>query len=165
MGKRKRRIDYYNAKNAPQPTTRKPSASVVVRDEHGRVLLLRRTDNDLWTIPTGGLAMNESVRECASRECLEETGIEIETLDLVGVFSDPQHIIAYYHGKNLNEVRQPVNVCLHAKPIGGSLATSNAEASEVRWIGPSELAAMNIHPAIRRRLDHALSAESAAVID
>lgn len=36
----------------PKPTNRKASASVVVRDESGRVLL-RRPDNDLWTIPTG----------------------------------------------------------------------------------------------------------------
>jgi len=40
--------------DAPKPTSRKPSASICVTDDSGAVLLLRRTDNGRWTIPTGG---------------------------------------------------------------------------------------------------------------
>jgi 8-oxo-dGTP pyrophosphatase MutT (NUDIX family) len=38
--------------------------------------MLQRTDNDLWTIPTGGLKTGETIRECGVRECHEETGGE-----------------------------------------------------------------------------------------
>jgi 8-oxo-dGTP pyrophosphatase MutT (NUDIX family) len=68
-----RRRDYYHDPQAPQPTSRKPSASVVARDDTGRILMLQRTDNDLWTIPTGGLKTNETITECGIRECHEET--------------------------------------------------------------------------------------------
>lgn len=127
--------------------------------------MLRRTDNGLWTIPTGGLKNNESIRGCAIRECLEETGIEIEVTGLVGVFSDPAHVIAYFHGDKLNEVRQPVNVCLHARPIGGTLRPAPKEASEVRWYEPGDLDSLDVHPAIRRRVTHALSGDLRPLVD
>jgi NUDIX domain len=69
MSPKKRRIDYWQHPDAPKPTNRKASASVVARDESGRVLLLRRPDNDLWTIPTGAVKRGETVAEAAVREC------------------------------------------------------------------------------------------------
>jgi 8-oxo-dGTP pyrophosphatase MutT (NUDIX family) len=153
-----RRVDHWQDPAAPEPTSRKPSASVLVRDDAGRVLLLRRTDNGLWTIPTGGLEKGETIRECAIRECREETGIDVEITGLVGVFSDPGHVIEYRKksGK-VKEVRQPVNMCLRARPVGGDLAPGPGEASEVRWADPGDIAGYDIHPAMRRRIDHGLS--------
>ena len=155
MSPKTQRIDYWQDPKAPTPTSRKPSASVLVRDEAGRVLLLRRTDNDLWTIPTGGLKKGETIRECAARECREETGIDIEITGLVGVFSTPDHVIVYRKGKKVDEVRQPVNVCLRARPVAGEAITTD-EASEVRWVGPEDLGSYDIHPALRRRITHGL---------
>lgn len=153
-----RRVDHWRDPDAPAPTTRKPSASALVRDEQGRVLLLRRPDNELWTIPTGGLKRGETIRECAVRECREETGVQIETLGLVGVFTTPDHVIEYIKGGRVDEVRQPVNVCLHARPVGGELTTTD-EASDVRWVEPHDLEEYEIHPALRRRILHGLTGE------
>lgn len=150
-----RRVDHWQDPDAPVPTSRKPSASALVRDEAGRVLLLKRTDSEVWTLPTGGLKKGETLRECAVRECREETGIEIETLGLVGVFSSPDHVIEYVKGGRVDEVRQPVNVCLHARPVGGELTTTD-EAAAVRWVDPGDLDEYEIHPAQRRRIDHGL---------
>ncbi|WUI02128.1 NUDIX domain-containing protein [Spirillospora sp. NBC_00431] len=156
MSSKTRRVDHWQDPDAPKPTSRKPSASALVRDERGRVLLLRRPDNDLWTIPTGGLKKGETIRECAVRECREETGVEIETGDLVGVFTTPDHVVEYIKGGQVDEVRQPVNVCLHARPVGGELTTTD-EASAVRWVEPGDLGGYDIHPALRRRIEHGLS--------
>lgn len=145
------RVDYWDDPDAPKPNSRKPSASALVLDNTGRVLMLERTDNGLWTIPTGGLKKRETIRQCAVRETLEETGVEIEITGLVGVFSDPRHVIAYADG----EVRAPVNVCLRAKPVGGS-ATPTREASRVEWVQPADLPGLDIHPALRRRIDWGL---------
>ncbi|MDX6742971.1 NUDIX domain-containing protein [Actinocorallia sp. A-T 12471] len=136
-------------------TSRKPSASVLVRDQAGRVLLLRRPDNGLWTIPTGGLEKGETATECGIRECREETGIEVEIVGLVGVFTSPEHVIVYEKDGRVDEVRQPVNVCLRARVVGGALTTT-AEASEVRWVDPVDLPGYDIHPALRRRIDHGI---------
>jgi hypothetical protein len=54
-GGRPRRVDYWHDPAAPKPTSRKPSASVIVRNSAGNLLLLRRSDSGRWTIPTGGL--------------------------------------------------------------------------------------------------------------
>ncbi|MFF0574948.1 NUDIX domain-containing protein [Streptosporangium saharense] len=156
MSKKSRRVDYWHDPNAPEPTSRKASASVFVQDETGAVLLLRRTDNDLWTIPTGGIRTGETVAECGIRECREETGLEIEITSLVGVFSDPGHVIVYLHGDKVNEVRQPINVCLRARMTGGTIRPDPREAREVRWIQLGDLDDHPIHPALRRRIDWAL---------
>src|SRR6266568_1763475 len=150
--KSRRRTDYWDDPKAPAPTSRKPSASVVLRNNRGELLLLRRAGSGLWTIPTGALKKKETVTACAVRECREETGLAVELTGLVGVFSDPRHRIAYPDG----EVRVPVNVCFYGRPVSGELAT-DAESDEAAWVAPEDLDDYDIHPAIRRRLSHALN--------
>jgi 8-oxo-dGTP pyrophosphatase MutT (NUDIX family) len=149
------RRDYWQDPDAPKPTSRKPSASVYVTDDAGAILLLRRTDTGRWTIPTGGLKKGETISQCAVRECQEETGLTVEVTGLVGVFSTPDHMIAYGDG----EVRQPVNVCLRARVTGGHAAPTD-EAIEIRWVPSDQISAYDIHPAILRRIRHGI--ESAA---
>ena len=156
--RRPRRVDYWHDPAAPKPTSRKPSASVIVRNSAGDLLLLRRSDSGRWTIPTGGLKKNETLTQCAVRECREETGLDIEITALVGVFSDPGHVIA--DGK----VRQPVNTCFSARVIGGTLAISD-EASEVAWVPPARLDEYDIHPAIRRRIAHGIQPGTTPHVD
>jgi ADP-ribose pyrophosphatase YjhB (NUDIX family) len=155
-----RRVDYWDDPAAPKPTSRKPSASVIVRNGAGDLLLLRRPDSGRWTIPTGGLKKNETLTQCAARECHEETGLEIEVTSLVGVFSDPRHVIAYADG----EVRQPVNACFAGRVIGGDLTTTE-EASEVAWVPSARLEDYDIHPAILRRIVHGLQGEKLPHVD
>jgi len=150
--KPQRRTDYWDDPHAPKPTSRKPSASVVLRNNRGELLLLRRAGSGLWTIPTGAMKKNETVTACAIRECREETGLTVELTGLVGVFSDPRHRIAYPDG----EVRVPVNVCFYGQPVSGELAT-DPESEEAAWVAPEDLDDYDIHPAIRRRLSHALN--------
>jgi ADP-ribose pyrophosphatase YjhB (NUDIX family) len=150
--KPQRRTDYWDDPRAPAPTSRKPSASVVLRNHRGELLLLRRVGSGLWTIPTGALKKKETVTACAIRECREETGLAVELTGLVGVFSDPRHRIAYPDG----EVRVPVNVCFYGQPVDGELAT-DSESDEAAWVAPEDLDDYDIHPAIRRRISHALN--------
>ncbi|MFI9555289.1 NUDIX domain-containing protein [Nonomuraea endophytica] len=158
--KKVRRIDYWQDPAAPKPTSRKASASVFATDDQGRVLMLRRTDNGLWTIPTGGVKKGETVAEAGVRECKEETGLDVEVVGLVGVFSTPDHVIVYMKGSEVDEVRQPINVCLRAQVVGGEIRPEPAEAHEVRWVAPERLAGYSIHPAIRLRIDCGLAGGS-----
>lgn len=86
---RARRVDYWHDPAAPKPTSRKPSASVIVRNSAGELLLLRRSDSGRWTITTGGLKEGETLKQCAVRECREETGLDVEVMSMAGLFSDP----------------------------------------------------------------------------
>lgn len=147
MGRR----DFYDDPLAPQPNTIVPAVTAVIRDDLGRILLIHRTDNDRWALPGGTVEIGESVPATLMREVLEETGIEVEVVGLIGIYSDPKHVIAYDDG----EVRQQFAVSLRARPIGGSLRGSS-ESREVRWLEPSVLPGLNLHPSMRLRIDHAL---------
>lgn len=90
-----RRIDLYDAPEAPAPTSLVPSVNVVVANEAGDVLMIRRTDNGNWAVPGGAIDLGESVAQRAVRETLEESGIEYEITGIVGIYSDPRHVILY----------------------------------------------------------------------
>ncbi|SBT69190.1 ADP-ribose pyrophosphatase YjhB, NUDIX family [Micromonospora sediminicola] len=143
------RTEHYHDPNAPKANSIVVAVSVFVCDEHERVLLIQRTDNGLWSLPGGGQEIGESVAETAARETQEETGISIEVTGIVGVYSDPAHVIAYTNG----EVRQQFSLCFRATPVGGGLTPSD-ESSQVRWVARDELAALEIHPSTLLRVNH-----------
>lgn len=98
----------------------------------------------------GKMELGETVVECAVRETEEETGVRVEVVGLVGIYSDPAHIVAYGNG----EVRQEYEVTFLARPVSGA-PTANDEASDVRWVAPAELDEYDIHPTMLRQIgDH-----------
>jgi ADP-ribose pyrophosphatase YjhB (NUDIX family) len=145
------RIDHFNDPEAPRPTRLVPSASAVIVDDEGRLLLAKRTDNTLWTIPGGTMKPGETIAEAAVREVKEETGLDVEVVSLVGIYSNPNHVVEYSDG----EVRQQFSVCFACRRVGGALTTSD-ETSEVGYFTPDELEGMDIHPSIRLRIQHFL---------
>ncbi len=66
-----------------------PSVNVVVVNDDGDILLIRRTDNDNWALPGGAIDLGESAAQAAVRETQEETGITREITGLVGIYTDP----------------------------------------------------------------------------
>jgi len=61
----------------------------IITDKKDRVLLCHRRDYDLWNLPGGGLEKNELPWDCTVREVKEETGLDVEVVKLVGVYSKP----------------------------------------------------------------------------
>lgn len=145
------RIDYYHDPDAPTPNSIKVAVSALVRDDRGRILMIHRTDNDKYSIPGGGLEAGETVAAAVIREVQEETGIDVQVTGLIGVFSNPEHVIAYDDG----EIRQEFSICFRAVPIGGELRTSN-ESKAVKWVAPADLSTLDIHPSITFRIEQGL---------
>ncbi|HWM39944.1 MAG TPA: NUDIX domain-containing protein [Streptomyces sp.] len=145
------RTEHYDDPNAPQPNSLVVAASAVVADERGRILLHRRTDNDLWALPGGGMEMDDSLPGTAVREVKEETGLDVEITGLVGTYTDPRHVITYSDG----EVRRQFNVCFTARVVGGELAISN-ESKELRFVAPEDVDGLPMHHTQRLRLRHFL---------
>ncbi len=144
-----RRIDYYHDPNAPKANSIVVAVTAFIQDDTGRLLMIRRTDNDLYAIPGGGQEIGETISQTVVREVREETGITVDVTGLIGVYSDPAHLIAFTDG----EVRQEFSLCFRAQPLAGELHTSS-ESKEVLWVQPRELDNLNIHPSIRLRIQH-----------
>jgi 8-oxo-dGTP pyrophosphatase MutT (NUDIX family) len=89
------RIDYYNDPSAPKANSLVPSVNVVVTDEDGSVLVIQRSDNCNWAIPGGAIDLGESLAQAAVRETKEETGITCEVTGIVGIYTDPRHVVLY----------------------------------------------------------------------
>lgn len=154
------RIEHYKDPDAPKANTLIPAASAVVANDQGEILLHRRSDNEFWSIPGGAMEPGETIRQTAIREVREETGIEVEPTRLVGIYSDPDHVVEYSDG----EVRQQFSVCFAAAPVGGELSTSD-ESLKVGFYAPEAIEDMNLHESIRRRLRDYQASHSEPVID
>ncbi len=58
-------------------------AAVIIRNEEGKILLQERTDRNKWGLPGGCQELGENLRETAVREAYEETGIELDSDELI----------------------------------------------------------------------------------
>ena len=145
------RVDYIDDPAAPPANSVVLSVVAAVVNEHGELLMIHRTDNDRWALPGGGHDIGEFIADTVVREVREETGIEVEVTGLVGLYTNPRHVMAYDDG----EVRQQFSIAFRARPIGGELRGSS-ESREVRWVPPDQLDSLNIHPSMRLRIRHAL---------
>lgn len=146
------RIEYWHDPSAPKPNTLVPACGVLAVNDRGEILLQRRRDTGQWALPMGKMEIGETPTQCAVRETREETGVEVRVVGLVGIYSDPAHIVAYSDG----EVRQEYEVTLLAEPVGGTPA-ANDEASDVGWFAPPAIVALDVHPTMRRQIDDYLS--------
>ncbi|MDI2128757.1 NUDIX hydrolase [Yinghuangia seranimata] len=153
------RIDYLNDPNAPAANSLVPSVTAVATDDQGRILLVHKTDNDLWALPGGGMDLGESISHAAVREVKEETGMDVEVTGIIGIYTNPGHVMAYDDG----EVRQQFSVCFTTRLLGGTLTTSS-ETKEVEFVAVERLAELSIHPSMRMRIDHYLEGRPAPYI-
>lgn len=148
-----RRIDYIDDPDAPRANSVVPSVVAIVRDARGRVLLIHKTDNDLWALPGGGHEIGEFIADTVVREVKEETGYDVEVTGLSGTYTNPRHLMAYDDG----EVRQQFSIAFTAELRGGSARTSS-ESKRVEWVDPAEVEDLPMHPSMRLRLTHGIGA-------
>ncbi|MBB5080679.1 NUDIX hydrolase [Nonomuraea endophytica] len=150
MGKR---IDFYDDPSGPKPNSLVPSVNVIVTNDAGDLLMIRRTDNDNWAVPGGAIDLGESIPAAAVRETLEETGIECEITGLVGTYSDPRHVVLYTSN---GEARQEFSLVLTARALSGE-PTPSSESREVRWMPRDQVTSLHMDRSMRMRIEHYLN--------
>ena len=128
--------DWTGAPLSRPPEAILPSVCAVALDEEGRVLLHRRSDNGLWGLPGGKVDPGESVSAAVVREVREETGYEVATVRLTGVYSDPtvRVVATYPDGRSVHYV----NLCFLCRVVGGE-ATVSGEGLEVGFFEPDRM--------------------------
>lgn len=97
--------------------------------QSGRILLTKREDFEVWCLPGGVVEGGESIAQAAIREAREETGLVVELLRLVGVYSTiPGVYGADWHA-----------AVFSARPNGGALSPQANEVLELHYFDPDEL--------------------------
>lgn len=148
-----RRIEHWHSDDAPAPNSLVPASNMLVVNPAGGILLQRRRDTGQWAIPGGKQELGETPSACAVRECEEETGVRARATGLLGVYSDPAHLVEYTSD---GEVRQEFEITIIGEPVSGEPA-ANDEASDVAWVAPGDLGQYEIHPTILRQINDYLS--------
>jgi ADP-ribose pyrophosphatase YjhB (NUDIX family) len=109
----------------------KACANVVVLDDEGRVLLVRRAHapwEGLWCAPGGFCNELEHPVAAAEREVLEEAGLRARVTGFLGIWVDR------YADDPSDEDADAISVAYYlGRPLGGEPAPRDGEASEVGW--------------------------------
>jgi ADP-ribose pyrophosphatase YjhB (NUDIX family) len=150
------RIEYFDDPNAPRANSLVVAVTAVVTNDQDELLLQKRTDNDLWGLPGGAMNIGESIAQAVIREVREETSLEVEPTGIVGIYSDPGHVIAYADG----EVRQEFSICFTARTVGGQLAVGDQESTEVRFVRSNDVDQFPMGKSTRLRIQHFLEQRS-----
>lgn len=107
--------------------------AVVVHE--GRVVIVQRGTEPLkgqWSVPGGALEVGETLRQCAIREALEETGLQIEAGEVLEVFDaiylEPDGRIRYHY----------VLIDFACRLVGGELK-AGGDALKAKWVTLNEL--------------------------
>ena len=124
-----------------------------------KMLLARRSDNGQWCVPGGYMEPGESVTEACTREVLEETGLQVEVKQLIGVYTTPHRLLTYPDGNRW----QIVVLHFEVMPVGGELRPSD-ETAELKFFTPAEVQCLSMNELDRRRVTDGFAQHAAAVI-
>jgi 8-oxo-dGTP pyrophosphatase MutT (NUDIX family) len=79
-----------------------PAARIIIENEKNEILVIERADNGKMGIPAGSIGEGETIEECIKREVMEETGIKIIDLDVIGISTNPATVsVEYMNGDRI----------------------------------------------------------------
>lgn len=121
-----------------------PVGVACVRDERGHFLLQARADfPGLWCCPGGGIELGETAEAAAQREAREETGVAVETVRLLGVYTGPRYVTRYPNG----DETQPIALVFLCRPLGGVPRADGVEGLACGWFAPEALPPLTLESA------------------
>ena len=111
------------------------TVDVIIKDDDN-IVIVQRLNNpykDYWALPGGFVEYGEKVEDAAVREAKEETGLDIELVNLVGVYSEA----------NRDPRGHTVSITYTARIVGGKLK-SDSDAKDVKYAKISDLNTMKL---------------------
>jgi 8-oxo-dGTP pyrophosphatase MutT (NUDIX family) len=135
-----------------------PSVAVMVRDDTGRLLLVRNRDDGRWQTVGGGMDPGEEPADAAVREAFEETGLLVEPTRVIGVYAGPLFHLAYPNG----DVVDYVGISFAARAVGGAERPCDDEVDRLGWFDRAEALALPAAPHTRRLIADAFFADDDA---
>lgn len=139
----------------------KVGCSAIIFDERGdRILLQKRTDNDRWCLPGGAMDPGENAAECCVREVKEEPGLDVDIARLVGIYTTPHRVTTYADGNRW----QIVSFHFQARIVGGTMAITDGESTEMNFVPIAELAGYDVMEHHLPRIEDTIARQGAAFV-
>lgn len=134
-----------------------PAAAALILDDSGHVLLQRRGDDGQWGLPGGGMELGERIDQTVINEIFEETGLWVEPVRVLGVYSDERFEVVYPNGDQMKYV----STLFLCRVVGGTLAADGEESLELRYFAPDALPPLPLRQ--RERIEQGLRGGKTAV--
>ena len=109
-----------------------PAVAAILRDENGRVLLMRSAESGAWSLPAGAVEPGESPEEAVAREVAEETSLVVRAARLVAAVGGAEYRVQYPNGDRVEYV---VSV-YECETAPGLLHAADGEAAGFHWADP-----------------------------
>ena len=108
-----------------------PGARIIIENNLGQILFIKRSDNGKFGIPAGAFEENETIEECIIREVKEEVGLEILELELIGVSSNPKNeSVEYPNG----DMIQYFTCEFYSNNFNGEIKVDNDEVKYAQFL-------------------------------
>ncbi|WP_242698543.1 NUDIX hydrolase [Bacillus sp. SD088] len=114
-----------------------PGSVVIILNEKNEILLQKRRLDGYWGLPGGLMDLGESFEEVAKREVYEETGLVVQNLQLLNVFSGSEH---YFKVENGDEL-YAVTAVYYTRDVSGDLAVDYSESEKMQYFSINNLPA------------------------
>ncbi|WP_427109844.1 NUDIX hydrolase [Lysinibacillus xylanilyticus] len=111
-----------------------PGSVVIILNEQNDLLLQKRHDG-YWGLPGGLMDLGESFEEVAKREVFEETGLVVENLKLLNVFSGSKYYFKVPNGDELYSV----TAVYYTKDISGEMKIDYSESEKMQYFSINDL--------------------------
>jgi len=139
----------------PGTITSKIGASVAAFDADGRLLLIQRKDNARWAMPGGIVEYGETLAHAAMREALEESGIQVKIVALLGIYDARRHgFRTIYHWQH---------VAFLADVVSGAPGPSD-ETLAAGFFTQDEITALSISPGHDHPIHDAFAARGSQAV-
>ena len=109
--------------------------AVIISENDSITLIERKKDpyKGSWALPGGFVEYGETVESAVIREVKEETGLDIQIITIVGVYSDPDR----------DPRGHTVTICYLTEKVGGTLK-ADTDASKAKYFNKEEISNLNL---------------------
>ena len=128
--------------NTPKTTQRTRLGANAIITCHGKILLEKRRDCDIWGLVGGGVKKQETPMQAVIREIYEELGLHVSQQQLrkLAVYGEPGRVAAYRDGSIWRMVVVAFALDLPEEPR----LHISAESKELRFFTKEELQGIEI---------------------
>lgn len=111
-----------------------PGSVVIIFNDQNEILLQQRHDGS-WGLPGGLMDLGESFEEVAKREVFEETGLSVENLKLLNVYSGEKYYLKVENGDEFYSA----TAVYYTSDVSGEIKIDYSESKDVKYVAMNQL--------------------------